>query len=114
LTLEELKQQFGTGTERRMELYEVFPEWLGATRSTSLLRQVWVFGSFASAKPGPGDPDLVALFAAGFDATAVAAPIRHWFDHEITEATPPEVRAMILETFGRGRDGQESIVEVLL
>ncbi len=30
------------------------------------------------------------------------------------ETTPPDVRTMILETFGRSLDGQESIVEVLL
>lgn len=91
-----------------------------------MLRQVWVFGSFATRKPGPGDLDIVALFSADFDADGISASLRHWFDHELChglheidlftmkETTPPDVRALILETFGRSRDGQESIVEVLL
>ncbi len=91
-----------------------------------MLRQVWVFGSFATRQPGPGDLDIVALFSAGFDAEAMPASLRHWFDHELCrelheidlfimkETTPPNVRDMILETFGKSRDGQESIVEVLL
>jgi hypothetical protein len=83
LSLSDFEQQFGVGTERRVELYQVFQEWLNAVQSTSLLRQVWVFGSFATNKPGPGDLDMVALFAAEFDADAVAPPLRHWLDHEL-------------------------------
>ncbi len=126
MPLDEFEQQFGIGTERRVELYQVFQEWLDAIQATSLLRQVWVFGSFVTKKPGPDDLDVVALFAAEFDAANIAPAIRHWLDHElcqelheidlfiIKETTPLEVRTMILETFGRSRDRQESIVEVLL
>lgn len=126
LSLEGFKQQFGIGTERRVELYQVFQEWLNAVQATLLLRQVWVFGSFATKKPGPDDLDIVALFAAEFDAANIASSLRHWLDHElcqelheidlfiIKDTTSLEVRTMILETFGRSRDGQESIVEVLL
>jgi len=126
LTRADFEQQFGSATERRVELRQVFQERLTAAESTAMLRQVWIFGSFATRKPGPGDLDIVALFSADFDVDAVSAPLRHWFDHELCrdshemdlftmkETTPPAVRTMILETFGRSRDGQESIVEVLL
>lgn len=126
LTLTDFEQQFGSATERRLELYQIFQEWLAAAKSTTMLRQVWVFGNFATRKPGPGDLDIIALFSADFDVDAVSAPLRHWFDHELCrdlhemdlflmkETTPPDVRTMILETFGKSRDGQESIVEVLL
>lgn len=77
LSLEEFEQQFGIGTERRVELYQVFQEWLNAVQSTSLLRQVWVFGSFVTKKPGPDDLDIVALFAAEFDVANIAPSIRH-------------------------------------
>ena|GEM_PF-5616611 len=40
LSLQDLQTQFGTATERRVELYEVFQEWLSAAQSLSLLRQV--------------------------------------------------------------------------
>ncbi len=126
MTLTDFEQQFGNATERRVELYQIFREWLAAANATAMLRQVWVFGSFATRKPGPGDLDVVALFSADFDIDAVLALLRHWFDHELCrelhemdlflmkETTPPDIRAMILETFGRSRDGQESILEVLL
>ncbi len=126
LSLLDFKKQFGTPTERRVELYEVFEEWLHIAQSTMMLQQVWVFGSFVTKKPGPNDLDIVALFASGFDAAAVPVTLRHWFDHELCrevheidlftmkETTLPQVRTMILETFGRDRERQESIVEVLL
>ena len=91
-----------------------------------MLRQVWIFGSFVASKPGPGDLDVVALFGEGFDAAAVPATLRQWFDHELCrqlheidlftmqETTPLPVRTLILETFGRDRKRQESSVEVLL
>lgn len=124
VTLADLKSQFGTATERRVELFERFTQWLAAARATGAVRRVWIFGSFAATQPGPGDLDIVALFAADFDPNAVAVEARHWFDHELCralheidlftmkETTPPEVQTMILETFGRSRDGQESIIEV--
>lgn len=126
LSLKEFEQQFGVVTERRVELYQVFQEWLNAMQTISLLRQVWVFGSFVTKKPGPDDLDVIALFAAEFDAANVAPALRHWLDHElcqelhqidlfiIKETTSSEVRTLILETLGRSRDDQESIVEVLL
>ena len=52
LTPAEFKKRFGSATERRIELYERFEEWLTVARSTGALRRVWVFGSVATDKPG--------------------------------------------------------------
>ena len=126
VTQEEFAQLYGKATERREELYSRFREWLSAAQSTGALRRVWVFGSYATRKPGPGDLEILALFGAGFDLTTVPPEQRHWFDHEmcrsihemdlffLTEAAPPEVLAMTLDTFGRDRSGQKSIVEITL
>jgi len=70
--------------------------------------------------------DIIALFAPEFDPAVISPALRHWFDHELCrqlheidlftmkETTPLPTRPLILETFGRDRDGQESTVEVLL
>lgn len=126
MTLAEVEEQFGTQTERRMELYERFREWLSVAESTGALRRLWLFGSFVTSKPGPGDLDILAQFASDFDLTNVATEQRVWFDHELCrslheidfflckEDTPPAVLDLLLETFGRTRSGEEAMVEVLL
>ncbi len=83
LPLEEFEEQFGVGTERRAELHQIFREWLSAVQAAFLLRQVWVFGSFVTRKPGPNDLDIVAPFAAEFDAANIAPSLRHWLGHEL-------------------------------
>lgn len=124
--LSEVRNQFGTRTERRLELYERFEEWLTAVRSTGALRRLWFFGSFVTDKPGPGDLDMLAQFASGFDLASIAPELRPWIDHELCrslheidvflckEDTPPSVMALLLETFGRNRAGEEAIVEVII
>lgn len=101
-------------------------DWLAAARSTNTLKRVWVFGSFATRKPGPGDLDIVGLFAADFNLDALNGSLRHWFDHELCravhgidlfiliETTPPETQSVLLQTLGRDRSGQESMVVVLI
>jgi len=124
LTLEQVAERFGKGTERRVELFERLTEWLDAAKATQMLRRMWIFGSFASGKPGPGDVDVLALFALGFDPGQLPASEQHWFEHEIcyqvheidlyfmTEATTPEVFAFLLEGFRYNRAGEENMVEV--
>ncbi len=126
ITQAELTQDFGLASERRVELTERLAGWLSAAQATGALRRVWIFGSFVSTKPGPGDLDILALFAEDFDASRIESSNRHWFDHELCreiheidlfilkENTPAEVREMILETFGRDRSGADCLIEVLL
>lgn len=125
-TLAEFKEGYGSATERRVELYERFEEWLATARSTGALRRVWVFGSFATEKPGPGDLDILAQFAADFDPSGGAPDARSWFDHQlarelheidffyVSDNTPEDRLVIFLQTFGRDRDGRASILEVTL
>lgn len=126
VTAQELEERYGTATERRVELHERFQQWCTAARQTGSLQRVWIFGSFATSKPGPGDLDILALFAQTFDPANVPSPWRHWFDHAlcreiheidlfwVTDSLPSEALQMVIETFGRDRNGQESILEVIL
>lgn len=122
---EELEERYGRATERRVELHERFRQWLIAAQQTGALRRVWIFGSFAAAKPGPGDLDILALFDKTFDPAHVPSESRHWFDHAlcreiheidlfwVTDSLPPDALGMVVDTFGRDRSGQESILEVV-
>jgi hypothetical protein len=124
LTLVQLAERFGKSTERRVELFERLNAWLEAAQATQMLRRVWVFGSFASGKPGPRDVDILALFAIGFDPANLPASEQHWFEHEVcyqiheidlyfmTETTTPEVFTFLLEGFRYNRTGEENMVEV--
>lgn len=126
LTLQEFETRFGTSTERRVELLEIFKEWLAAVVATGALRRVWVFGSYCTSKPGPGDMDILAQLASEFDTSNPPLALREWLDHELCrevheidlflckEDTPDTVLALILSTFGRDRSGQEALVEILL
>jgi predicted nucleotidyltransferase len=125
LTRAEFKERFGTATERRVELQERFDEWFSAVSATGALRRVWVFGSYASSKPGPGDLDVLAQLASDFDTSNLPPSLREWLDHELCrelhemdvflckEDTPEFVLDLILGTFGQDRSGQETIVEII-
>ena len=124
--LDEIEHQFGMLTDRRAELYQRFKTWLAVAQSTLQLRRVWIFGSFVSGKTEPGDLDVLALFAEGFDPANLKADVGIWFDHEIcreineidlffmTESTPKEAFDLIIETFRYNRTGQETLAEVTL
>ena len=74
-------------TERRVELWERFVDWLNAAESTGQLQRVWLFGSFIGDKAGPGDLDILALFAEGFDAGALTAEQRPWITNSVASFT---------------------------
>lgn len=126
ITLDQLRADHGSGTERRVELYERFEQWLAVWQATGALRRLWVFGSFVSAKPGPGDIDILVQLASDFDLASAPEHLRPWLDHELCrtlhemdlfvckENTPDTVLALLLDTFGKDRSGEETIVEVLL
>ena len=90
------------------------------------LRRLWVFGSFVTDKPGPGDLDLLAVFDAGFSVEALPVQDKHWFDHEIcralyeidffwlTQQATDQTLLLILDTFRTNRSGDEAMIEVIL
>jgi hypothetical protein len=125
MTLDEVRERFGSRTERRQELLERFAEWIHVAVATGKLRHVWVYGSFITAKPGPDDLDILALFAADFDPAAQPASIRHWFQLDtlesvyalhlnfLTEAVHPGVLDALMEWLAGDERGNIHMVEVI-
>ena len=107
-----------------MELFERFQEWRHAAASTGQLLRVWVYGSFLSDKPGPGDIDVLALMGAGFSLALLPGAVRPFLDPETcetvfgihltvfvqgsTEVYLPD----ILQLLGTDETGRETAVEV--
>ncbi len=68
-SLEELRARFGVfaGTDRRVRLFERLAAYVVEARSTGLVRALVVDGSFITAKPEPGDVDLVVVLLEGIE-----------------------------------------------
>jgi hypothetical protein len=125
MTLSEFRERFGARTERRQELLERFGNWLRVADTTGRLRHAWVYGSFISNKPGPGDLDILALFAADFDPALLPASTRHWFQLDtlesvyalhlnfLTEAVHPGVLEGLMEWLAGDEQGMIDMVEVV-
>ena len=69
LTLEEVRQRYGESTPRRQFLFARFQTVVQLLLETGQLRRLYLFGSFTTAKPIPGDLDCLAVMAAGFTTT---------------------------------------------
>ncbi len=105
---------------------ERFVEWLDAARSSGVMRRMWLYGSFPSAKPGPGDLDMVVLVTADFRLANLPAELQAFFEpefcHEVlsidlylyAERVPDHYLDDLLVFFRKDRSGQETMVEVVL
>ncbi len=82
-TLEEVVARFGSATPRRQTLAARLQALLMLARATGKLRRVFVWGSFVTEKPFPGDLDVFLLMQAGFDQTFASLPPEQGdvFDH---------------------------------
>ena len=124
-SLEEIRQQYGESTLRRQFL---FPRWQTVSQllsETGSLRHLYLFGSFTTAKPNPGDLDCLAVMAAGFSTVNLPAHLLDVFQHDlgrlddhaevfwVTEMVGREHIEAILAVFSHDRQGAfQSIVEV--
>ncbi len=106
LTREEFKERFGTSTERRVELHEVLDEWLEAVLDTGAVQRVWIFGSYTSSKPGPGDRDILAQFASDFDTSNPPSTLREWLDHERCHELH-EIDSFLQRQYAKNRSGSD-------
>jgi hypothetical protein len=125
-TLDELRSEFGSSSARREALFERLEEWLQIAAGTGQLRRVLLFGSFCTAKDYPGDLDILAIFAAGFDAAILPRELLAWFDHELchqvheidlfylTESLDTATMDLVMDTFRYNRAGEETMIEVQL
>lgn len=120
LTLSEFQARYGESTERRQELMARFAEWVRAVHSVGILRQVWVFGSFLSDKPGPEDIDFLAWVSTptADAAPATVQPYLTLYEPDmdftlLTSQSPPALVESTLKWVGLGRRGTGRLVEVI-
>jgi hypothetical protein len=127
-TLDEIVTRFGTHTPRRLALASRLQELLDLARATGKLRRAFIWGSFVTDKPFPGDLDVFLLMQEGFDREFTNLPpeLRGLFDHArarllfeadvfwATEAIGVEELESWLDVYQLSRDMvQRGIVEVL-
>lgn len=122
---DELLAQFGTGSARREWLAERLRTLLAIARRSGLVRRIYVFGSFVTAKAAPNDLDVLLVMKAGLADEEIAGPIQELLDHErarlrfnadvfwVREDIGPEALAIMLDTYQIDRDKRRrGIVEV--
>ena len=127
LTLEAIRQRYGDNTPRRQFLFTRPQTVTRLLTETGQLRRLYLFGSFTTTKPTPGDLDCLAVMATGFTTATLASPYLEVFQHDtwrllyqidvfwITEAITQEHLDAMLNVFSRDREGMsQPIVEVIL
>ena len=77
VTWGEFEFTFGTLTPRRVWLLGRFQALIALASSTGMLRRAFVWGSYVTAKPSPGDIDVLSIMDESFEAerVAVAQPV---------------------------------------
>ena len=124
-TLEEIRQQYGESTPRRQFLFRRLQTVTRLLFETGYLRHLYLFGSFTTAKPNPGDLDCLAVRAAGFTTVNLPAHLLDVFQHDlcrlyyhadvfwVTEVVGREHMEAMLAVFSHDRHGAlQPIVEV--
>ena len=127
LTLEEIRQRYGESTPRRQFLCIRLQTVVRLLVETGQLRHLYIFGSFVTAKPTPGDLDCFAVMASGFTTEHLTPPHLEVFQHDVCrllyqidifwviEAVAREHREAMLNVFSRDREGTpQPIIEVTL
>ena len=127
LSLEEILQRYGEHTARWQFLWQRLQTIVQLLTATGALRRLYLFGSFITAKPNPGDLDCLAVMASGFTTAHLAPSIMTVFQHDIcrlyyqadvfwiTEAVGQEYLETLLAVFARDRSGNpQPLVEVVL
>src|SRR5712691_191048 len=124
-TLEEIRQQYGESTPRRQFLVRRLQTVTRLLSETGHVRHLYLFGSFTTAKPTPGDLDCLAVMAAGFTTVHLPAHLLDVFQHDrcrlyyqadvfwVTEEVGEDHINAMLTVFARDRDGaSQPIVEM--
>ena len=82
-TLEEIRQRYGESTPRRQFLFRRLQTVAQLLSETGSLRHLYLFGSFTTAKPNPGDLDCLAVMAAGFTTMHLPVHLLDVFQHDL-------------------------------
>ena len=124
-TLEEIQQRYGESTPRRQFLFRRLQTVTRLLSETGSWRHLYLFGSFTTAKPTPGDLDCLAVMAAGFTTVNLPAHLLDVFEHDlcrlyyhadvfsVTEMVGREHIEAMLAVFSHDRHGAlQPMVEV--
>lgn len=127
LAARDVLDRFGGGSARREFLGDKLRELLDLARSSGLVRRVFLFGSFASAKESPNDLDLLLVMKPGLEDSELRGSVLDLVDHErarlrfsadvfwVREDAGDEVLRLLLETYAVDRQKRSrGIVEVIL
>jgi hypothetical protein len=125
--LEEIVATFGGRNAVRRHLAQRLRRILAMAQGTGDLRRAFVWGSFVTAKPEPGDVDLMLVMGTGFRSELCTPSVRQVFDGEAAERllgatvlwtredVPVGLLNAFLEQWQIDRSGRRrGIVEVLL
>ena len=124
---QEFEARFGAATSRRIWLFARLQSLVGLAATTGKLRRVFVWGSFVTTKPAPGDLDLLLIMAEDFEVEQIAMPAQAVFDSVQAKlrfesdvfwaraSIGEEVLQLWLETYQTSRDFRKrGIVELEL
>jgi hypothetical protein len=127
LSLDIIRQRYGDDTPRPQFLFARLQTVTRLLTETGQLHRLYLFGSFTTTKPAPGDLDCLAVMATGFTTATLASPYLEVFQHDtcrllyqvdifwVTEAITQEHLDAMLNVFSRDREGvPQPIVEVIL
>jgi len=127
VTLDEVREVFGTGSARRKWLVENLKEIIALAKSTRKLERVIIWGSFVSDKELPQDIDLLLIMKEGFSIDKVNSEMRRVFDYAqgriafnadifwVKSSIGKETITLWLETYQMTRDFESrGIVEVII
>jgi hypothetical protein len=127
-TLAEVLERFGYGAPQRIIVTERLQRVIALAQGTGKLERVFIWGSYVTEKPEPGDIDLFLVMAPDFMSNDYTGATRSVFDSATAErtlgatvfwmnsgaGTEPMI-ASFLEQFQIRRDGgRRGIVEVVL
>ena len=127
-TLVEVVERFGQDAPERVRVTERLQRVIALAQETGKLEQVFIWGSYVTDKPDPGDIDLFLIMSPDFELNDYTGEMRLVFDSEAAErelgttvfwitssAGSQTTVAFFLEQFQSRRDGgRRGIVEVLL
>lgn len=126
-TLVEVVERFGQGAPERVRVTERLQQVIALAQETGKLERVFIWGSYVTDKPDPGDIDLFLIMAPDFESNDCTGAMRLVFDSEAAEhelgttvfwmtnsVGSQTAVAFFLEQFQVRRDGgRRGIVEVL-
>jgi hypothetical protein len=127
-TLTEVIERFGHGAPERVRATERLQRVITLAQETGKLERIFIWGSYVTAKPDPGDVDLFLVMTSDFESHNYTGEARMVFDSATAErmlgatvfwmasgADTQTTVADLLAQFQIRRDGgRRGIVEVLL